>query len=288
LKVGKPKELIGGGGTTGTFFTHAIEFITGSYIEAKPLPAALLSREFHSLREWNGSGVVKAFTDESVVDISDTSAEGDISKAPFIALEHLDGKNMRESINARESMLPVIAQLCATFERLTKIANFTHHGDLKPENVILAGGQAILIDPGYFGELPLVDGGVEAFCRVTTPAYYPSMRPDDLLALGIMLWEVILGEQPFRNNLSFRAASAANAGEHLTRYVRQNESLGTYFISPLADVPRPTEIIPSMSEDKETILLKGLGLELLADGRLELADGFTNFAEFRQAISVFK
>jgi serine/threonine protein kinase len=275
LKIGKSPQSIGSGAATGAFYTHAIQLITGSFTEAKPSPSALLASEFQTLEGWNDVGVIKA-----VANCSNESA-------PFIALEYIDGKSMRELIDAQVSPLSALSNLCTTLARLKEQGKFSHHGDIKPDNIMIAGSEVKLIDPGYFGPLQTAGGG-EAYCRVTTPAYYPTMQPDDLFALGIILWEIVLGEQPFRLNGSFRPAQAANAGEDLTQYVRQSESLGTYFLSPLADLPRPSEIIPTISEEKELILLKGLRLTLTSDGSLELAEGFDDYAQLRQAIEAFR
>jgi serine/threonine protein kinase len=283
LKIGKSPQSIGGGAATGAFYTHAIQLISGSFTEAKPSPSALLATEFQTLEGWNDLCVVKA-----VANCSNESA-------PFIALEYINGKSMRELIGARVSPIPAtqvspisaLSNLCTTLARLKEQGKFSHHGDIKPDNIMITGSEVKVIDPGYFGTLQTVGGG-EAYCRVTTPAYYPTMQPDDLFAMGIILWEIVLGEQPFRLNGSFRAARAANAGPDLTEYVRQSESLGTYFLSPLADLPRPSEIIPTISEEKELLLLKGLRLTLTSDGSLELAEGFDDYAQLRQAIEAFR
>ena len=88
------------------------------------------------------------------------------------------------------------------------------HGDLKPENVVLADGRALVADTGVFGavqrswtagDLSAGDGHVAALTGLCASDYVaPERRSaggatgarDDMFAVGVMLHEMLTGRPP--------------------------------------------------------------------------------------------
>ena len=126
----------------------------------------------------------------------------------FIAMEFLEGQNLRETIQAGGPMsikdaANVAVQLCSALSYAHQ--NGVVHRDVKPENVqILPGGLCKLTDFGIarlIGESPITQNG-QVF---GTPSY---MSPEqvagrdidarsDIFSLGVMLYEMVAGAKPF-------------------------------------------------------------------------------------------
>jgi serine/threonine-protein kinase len=130
---------------------------------------------------------------------------------PFIA-----GESLRHRIE-REGALPVV-DACRYLRELADALAFAHaegvvHRDMKPENVLLQGGHALLADFGVAGALIAAratqgEGGrlTSTGHSVGTPLY---MAPEqlaaddqvdgraDIFALGMMGYEMLAGERPF-------------------------------------------------------------------------------------------
>jgi len=106
-----------------------------------------------------------------------------------------------------DEMLWIIAQLCRTLAYLHGLGIV--HGDLKPDNIFLRAGQApVLVDFGLVSSF----GGRRSREVIDTSGYragtYAYMSPEqirgdlvdartDLYALGVMLYEAVVGRLPF-------------------------------------------------------------------------------------------
>lgn len=126
----------------------------------------------------------------------------------FIAMEFLEGQNLREALQAGGPMsindaIHYALQLCSALSYAHQ--NGVVHRDIKPDNVqILPGGYCKLTDFGIarlIGESPITQNG-QVF---GTPSY---MSPEqvsgkdidarsDIFSLGVMLYEMIAGSKPF-------------------------------------------------------------------------------------------
>ncbi len=126
----------------------------------------------------------------------------------FIAMEFLEGQNLREAMQAGgplsiKDAIHYTLQLCSALSYAHK--NGVVHRDIKPDNVqILPGGYCKLTDFGIarlLGESPITQNG-QVF---GTPSY---MSPEqvsgkdidarsDIFSLGVMLYEMIAGSKPF-------------------------------------------------------------------------------------------
>ncbi len=136
---------------------------------------------------------------------------GEDEAVTYIAMEYVDGTGLREHLNRSASF--DFAQLVALLTQLLSALDFAHgmgvvHRDIKPSNLIVtAGGQLKVADFG----IARVDTSnlTMAGMVIGTPSY---MSPEqcrgieadarsDLFSAGIVLYELLTGEKPFRGNV---------------------------------------------------------------------------------------
>lgn len=126
----------------------------------------------------------------------------------FIAMEYLEGQNLRDMMQVR-GVLPLKEAVDIACHILDALAyahsNRVIHRDIKPDNIhILPGGQVKLTDFGIarLTEEPSLTSNGQVF---GTPSY---MSPEqiiggdidfrsDLFSLGIVLYEMLAGRKPF-------------------------------------------------------------------------------------------
>ncbi|HVJ91384.1 MAG TPA: serine/threonine-protein kinase [Labilithrix sp.] len=140
---------------------------------------------------------------------------------PFIATEHLEGRTLADELAARKK-LPFVEAVRWILQACEGIAE-AHaagivHGDLKPQNLFLAGdpdasatdqgGESRVLKILDFGmATPLEGDGDGAAAWFVSPAYLaPEQIRDprsidgraDVWALGVIMHQLIAGEIPFR------------------------------------------------------------------------------------------
>ena len=146
---------------------------------------------------------------------------------PYYTMPFIAGASLRERLVA--GPLPV-AEAMVILRDVARALAYAHaegvvHRDVKPENVLLSGGAAVVTDFGIAKALsaagaaaPLTQVGM----AVGTPAY---MAPEqalgqddvdhraDLYAFGLLAWEALAGRHPFAD----RTTALALIGAHLTQ-----------------------------------------------------------------------
>jgi serine/threonine-protein kinase len=140
---------------------------------------------------------------------------GDAEGLLYYTMPFVAGESLRARLAARTSPMPC-GEAVRILRDVASALAFAHqlgivHRDIKPDNVLLAGDSAALADFGIAKALSAAaepDAGLTtAGMTLGTPAY---MAPEqamgdaamdhraDLYSFGVMAYEILAGEQPFR------------------------------------------------------------------------------------------
>jgi serine/threonine protein kinase len=202
-----------GVGGYGTVFS-AEDLVTGDRVAVKVLsPAASQNHEL-IIRLHREAIAASRARHPHIVDVADFDV--DEVAGHFIVMEHLDGRDLAQTLAEEKALAPVralvIAAQCARGLAAAHRVGVLHR-DLKPANVFLVrhadGGHAVKIIDFGISKLTHVAGDytdvTSASKVVGTPCY---MSPEqargreldarsDVYALGVMLFEMLVGERPF-------------------------------------------------------------------------------------------
>jgi serine/threonine-protein kinase len=149
-----------------------------------------------------------------VLSVIDSGAAAQPDAGPdllWFSMPYVEGESLRDRL-AREKQLPLEDALRIARE-VAEGLDYAHrhgvvHRDVKPENILLAEGHALVADFGISRALASEGPGdrlTESGITVGTPAY---MSPEqaagetvdarsDVYALGAVLYEMLVGEPPF-------------------------------------------------------------------------------------------
>ncbi len=171
---------------------------------------------------------------------------GKYNRIPYLVMEFINGQSLRAMLDSSGALQP--EQALALIKKIVEGMAYCHqnnviHRDLKPENILItAEGQPVIMDFG----LALTKGSH----RVTysnlsstmgTPDYMApeqieGQRGDqrtDIYSLGIMLYEMLCGETPFRGDTNM-AVMAQHLNGHAPRLDRINPALSTELAAVVA------------------------------------------------------
>lgn len=180
----------------------ALKLIAPHLVGANPQGLARFEREALILRQLNHPNIVRLY------------GHGKSGATPYYAMELLEGESMDKLLARRESLswqevldygIPLALALQHAHER------GIIHRDLKPSNLIITPENVIkLTDFGIAKDLDEIQL-TSAHCAVGTAAY---MSPEqcraqkdidhrsDLYSLGIVFYEWVTGQKPFRSDNS--------------------------------------------------------------------------------------
>ena len=143
----------------------------------------------------------------------------------YYVMPFVEGESLRERLK-REHQLPVEDALRLSREVAAALDDAHRHGvvhrDVKPENILLSGGHAMVADFGIARAISLA-GGSQATpvgSVIGTPAYMSPEQaagnPDvdgrsDIYSLGCVLYEMLAGQPPF-TGVTYESV----VGQHLT------------------------------------------------------------------------
>jgi serine/threonine protein kinase len=203
----------------------------------------------------------------------------------YVRMPKLDGVSLRSQMQtagfaANPASLRVFADICKALEQFHQIMD-RHHGNLKPETVILLKDEVKLLAPGFLGPIELPGGNLVPLA-ITTVEYYPFVEQDDLLAVGIMLWESICGRHPLESMGDERAERRLSP--KFRDFINQKILQGFKQLQPLLRLQTPSELRPGISPSLEALLLRALRLSLAPDGSLTMSPGFSSLADLRTAL----
>lgn len=115
---------------------------------------------------------------------------------PILAMEYVAGKTLRQRIRNRESVkIDWFLEVAGALDSLHKSGQLDAHRSLKPEDILITNsGKIKILDPS-----PHPDNLAGVF--ITSPYHNPLLRTDsraDVMAIGVMLYEVTTGVFPFK------------------------------------------------------------------------------------------
>jgi serine/threonine protein kinase len=202
----------------------------------------------------------------NIVKVFDISTRGDFQ---FLVMPFVEGENLDERLKRLKVLDPVEAVTIALHAaRALECAheNSIIHRDLKPSNIRIDHyGTVIVMDFGIARVLDTQHGKTALGSRIGTPQYMspeqsagrPVDHRSDLYSLGVILYEMMSGENPFLSDNPF-----AIGVKHLT------------FTPPSLSAIRD-DLKPGLSEIVEKLMAK------------EPADRFQNASELREALTPF-
>ncbi len=252
------------------FQTRCYTIIEGAVLPVNPSTSEILREQQRAI----------AYSHHpTFVDVGPYSDEDEL---PMYSMQFISEPTLRSRLNEGRGIdLLFLANLAERLEKQRTRSPVKVHGDLKPEHIFLVEDRYItLIDPGCFIPMNCAEGTL-LDCVVTTPIYYPLLQPDDLLAFGIVMWEVACKQHPM---LMPDDADPRVVGDSVRAWAKRYENVGQYFLSPIVNIRRPAEIVADMPPHLEQVLLKGLRLQIGANGLIETGPGFESFPEWQDAI----
>ena len=133
---------------------------------------------------------------------------GEHQGTTYIAMEYLRGESLRSKLS-KQRLAP--SEISRLFTQLCQVLGEAHragivHRDVKPRNILIdANGDARLLDFGLAISQHLANGsaqnqiaGTVAYMSPEQARGEPCDSRSDIFSLGVLLYEVVTGELPFR------------------------------------------------------------------------------------------
>jgi serine/threonine-protein kinase len=189
---------------------------------------------------------------------------------PYLAMEYVEGRAITEYCDERR--LDVRARL-ALFGQVLAAVQFAHarlviHRDLKPSNILVnQAGDVRMLDFGIAKLLADDERAHETRLtqmsgRALTPDYAspeqvrgePLTIATDVYSLGVVLFELLCGQRPYRLKL----ASAAQLEQAIVEAEPQRPSSAVDAAAAQARGSEPRQLARALAGDLDTIVLKAL------------------------------
>jgi len=193
----------------------------GRTVAIKVLPKEMV-QDGESLRRFQQeANTVASLNHPNIVQVYDVGSAEDGS--PFLVMELLEGESLRTRMDSKPMPLRKVTEISAQLARSLGAAHAKGiiHRDLKPENVYLTKpGPAKILDFGLAKlsrkqEALVQDDATRALFTkpgmvmgtvgYMAPEQVEGLEADgraDIFALGIIMWEMLSGQRPFRKDSS--------------------------------------------------------------------------------------
>ncbi len=196
--------LIASGGMGEVFQAH--DRVLDRRIALKVLRAGLGSDTDFIDRFRKEASIAGRLSHPNIVQVYDFGRGEDGSA--YMAMEFVDGQNLREVLNANGRLRPslasrITAQVCAALEAARK-AGLVHR-DVKPENILLTADGGVKVADFGLSRTMAESRATQAGVLMGTAHYlapeqvegHQSDHRADIYALGVVLYEMLTGETPF-------------------------------------------------------------------------------------------
>ncbi|MGH2905519.1 MAG: PASTA domain-containing protein [Solirubrobacterales bacterium] len=181
---------------------------------------------------------------KNVVNVFD---RGQVGNTYYIAMEYLQGRSLKDVINAMGALDPKLAtHICM---QILAAAKFAHtrgivHRDIKPQNVMIDDEWNVKVTDFGIAHNPVAGDITQTGQMVGTAQYIspeqaqgkPVSSASDLYSVGVVLFEMLTGKVPFDGE-----SSVAIALKHI------NEQ-----------PPRPSSVVPTVPPAYDAVVMKAM------------------------------
>jgi eukaryotic-like serine/threonine-protein kinase len=249
------EELCGSGGMSSVF--RARDFQLDRRVAIKILHQHYLDDAEYVERFRREARAVARLSHPNIVTVID---RGDDHGRQYIVFEHVDGENLKELV-VRTGRLPVRRALELALAVADGLA-FAHghglvHRDVKPQNVLLSReGDVKVTDFGIARSLDVEHGVTQTGTVLGTGEYLapeqasgkPVSPATDVYSLGVVLWELLVGDVPFSGeNFVAVALRHVNEPPPYLRELRPDVSPRLAAVVERALAKDPDQRFPSMA-----------------------------------------
>ncbi len=215
------RELLGRGGMAEVW--KAFDTQLERYVAIKILHADLQADPEFMTRFTREARVIASLHHPNIVQIHDFQiyqAPDSNNPIPYMVMDYVEGQTLANYIRAtsRLGKFPLATEIVGIFASVSRAIDYAHqqgmiHRDIKPANILLDKrhtaqnpmGEPILTDFGI-AKLMGSSSGTVSGSWLGTPLYispeqaqgYPGNERSDIYSLGVILYEICTGVQPFR------------------------------------------------------------------------------------------
>lgn len=182
--------------------------------------------------------ILAALDHPHIVQVYDVGEHtGELVYSPYFVLGLIEGKTLK----ARMEQAPLtMDEIVTIFRPIASALDYAHrlgvvHRDIKPSNILLDADSIPYLTDFALPSLAVQETGTPQYAAPEQAAGGETDHRADLYSLGVVLYEVVVGELPF----------SGTPHNILNAHIRQPP-------------PMPTSLNPAISPDVEAVLLRAL------------------------------